>query len=385
MKRILVVDDEIQILNALSRVFLETDYEVLTAESSNEALKLIETERIDLVICDMRIPLMDGYELLSIVKEKYPNIIRIILSGYAEEKSMFKALLHNVAKLYIFKPWNNDELLKNVEKLFADDNILMSPELSQLINDVGCHADIPDNCNCMITMIENEDSDGLIDALEKDEAMSALLIQVAKSSIYGVMPNSVKQAANYIGLHNLKCFMHWACIVLSDRQTYHVENEPELLWKHAYLTNRIFLFLYEAFLHKQPPESTLFAGLLHNIGLILIHNSLSETDKNLKDIDADQMLDLGLKEYKQHHQEIGAYFLNQWDLPFYMYEVALYHHRPLDPDIIHMELVSAVHIALYYAWKVLNGSKREEIDSKVFENIGIEKEEFELKLARYLK
>ncbi len=107
MKKIPIVDDEVQILKALSRVFFDTDYAIFTAESGQAALSLLEQHEIDLVISDMRMPLMDGYELLSKVKETYPDIIRIILSGYADESTVFKAILHNIAKFYLLKPWHN--------------------------------------------------------------------------------------------------------------------------------------------------------------------------------------------------------------------------------------------------------------------------------------
>lgn len=386
MKRILVVDDEVQILKALSRLFLETDYEVITAENGMDALKLIETTEIDMIISDMRMPQLDGYKLLSIVKEKYPKIIRIILSGYAEEKPMFKALLHNVAKLYVFKPWNNEEFLQNIQKLFADDNVLNSQELIDSIQDMGCTSNMPTNCEKMISLIEDEDIDSLITEIEKDEAISELLIQVAKSAIYGVMPNTVKQASIYIGLHNLKCFMQWACVVTATKQTDNIEKHPELLWKHAYLTNRIFLFFYEAFLHKQPQESTLFAGLMHNIGLILLSRSLQKNG-SLKqpNLTANDYVTLENGEYELSHQEIGAHFLDLWDIPFPMYEVALYHHRPLDPFIVNHELVSAVHIAQAYAWKALEGTNHAPVLPEVFAGLGITVEDFERRLFRYLK
>ncbi len=210
------------------------------------------------------------------MKDKYPKIIRIILSGYAEEKPMFRALLHNVATLYIFKPWNNTILLQNIHKLFADDNVLNSNDLMNRINDMGCTTEVPENCKKMISLIEEEDIDAVIAEIEQDSDISELLIQVAKSAVYGVMPNTVKQAAMYIGLHNLKCFMHFDCVASATKQTDDIENNPELLWKHAYLTNRIFLFFFEAFLHKQPLDSTMFAGLLHNIGLIILVKSLQK-------------------------------------------------------------------------------------------------------------
>jgi response regulator RpfG family c-di-GMP phosphodiesterase len=386
MKKILIVDDEVQILKALSRMFLDTDYEIYTAENGMEALKLIEATEIDMVISDMRMPILDGYKLLSIVKEKYPKIIRIILSGYAEEKPMFRALLHNVAKLYVFKPWNNNELLDNVNKLFADDIVLNSADLMNTVKDMGCHSHMTANCEKMITLIEEENMDALVDEIESDEDISTLLIQVGKSAVYGVMPNTVRQAANYIGLHNLKSFMHWACVISGTKQTKDIESSPELLWQHAYLSNRIFLFLYETFFHKQPPEATMFAGLMHNLGLILLSKNLQNKGVLKSDpLSIDDYAKLDLDEYEFNHQEIGGYLLDLWDLPFPMYEVALYHHRPMDQGIVNNELVSSVYIAQYYAWICLGATVTEPIIEEAFNQIDIKLSDFEKRLSRYLK
>ena len=124
MKRILFVDDEPLILKSITRVFIETDYDLLTARGGKEALNLLENNEVNLVISDMRMPCMDGYELLSKVKMLYPNIIRIILSGYSDEKIVLNALEKNIAKIYIFKPWDNDRLLEIINELFHTKNAL---------------------------------------------------------------------------------------------------------------------------------------------------------------------------------------------------------------------------------------------------------------------
>jgi HD-like signal output (HDOD) protein len=199
------------------------------------------------------------------------------------------------------------------------------------------------------------------------------------------MPNTVRQAANYIGLHNLKSFLHCACVISATKETKEIQEEPEFLWKHAYLTNRIFLFLYETFLHKQPPEAAMFAGLMHNIGLIILMKSLKKKgviDK--KDFTADDCR-IELEEYLVNHQEIGAHLLDMWDLPFPMYEVALYNHRPLDHCIVNYELVSIVHIAQYYAWLNLGAANIPPVQDEVFEAIKVNRDEFEKRLARYMK
>lgn len=385
MKKILVVDDELQILKAITRMLADTDYEVITSENGKDALAIIESTPVDMVIADMRMPIMDCFELLKVVKEKYPKIIRIILSGYAEEKAMFQAVLHNVAKLYIFKPWNNEEFLQSINKLFSVDTILHSDELIKSIDDMECSATIPDYCKQLLSTIEKEDVNAVIDELEQNADLSALLIQVAKSSIYGVMPNTVKQSVKYIGLHNMKCFVHWACVVNAMKCKETDAFDSHILLQHSYLTNRIFLFLYETFLHKQPPESALFAGLMHNIGLIMIAKNLQKKGSLSQDTQSEVYFEFDQKQYQGKHQEIGAHLLDQWDIPFPMYEVALYHHRPLDPYIVNFELVSCVYIAQSFAWKTLAGTEIESNISEVFDKLDLSKEEFETRLARYLK
>jgi HD-like signal output (HDOD) protein len=301
---------------------------------------------------------------------------------------MFTALLHNVARLYVFKPWNNAELLQNIEKLFSTAEIINSPVLAKSADSIAYHVEIPDSCRRMLDFIEKEDLDSLIAEIEKDPEISALLMHVAKCSIYGAMPNSVRMVANYMGLHNLKSFMYWACVTVTDSKADARDNELAVLWKQSCDTNRILLFLYEAFLHKQPPEGTLLAGLLKNIGyIILLRSNISKENDQLKPSEENtkNLVALEMEKYKIFHQEIGAYYLNQWDLPYPAVEVALYHHRPLDSNIVNTELLACVHIAQYYSWKVLNGGQSTEFQPEVFDRIGITEKDFETKLAKYLK
>lgn len=115
-KTLLFVDDEKQILKAIRRIFLETDYTVYTAESGEEALKILDAAKVDLIVADIRMPVMDGYELLKKIKKKYPSTTRLILSGYAEEKLIVRALQNSIAKYYLFKPWDNKSLVETIEK-----------------------------------------------------------------------------------------------------------------------------------------------------------------------------------------------------------------------------------------------------------------------------
>lgn len=114
---ILCVDDEVNILSSMRRLFRPKGYRVLIAESAQEALMELEASHgaIDLVISDMRMPNMDGAVFLTEVYKKYPQIMRILLTGYADMQSTINAINQAHIYRYISKPWNEAELLKAVE------------------------------------------------------------------------------------------------------------------------------------------------------------------------------------------------------------------------------------------------------------------------------
>jgi response regulator RpfG family c-di-GMP phosphodiesterase len=112
---ILCVDDEANILAALRRVFRPLGYQVLVAESGKEALQILEQGgQVDLVISDMRMPEMDGARFLAEVRRRWPEIVRMLLTGYADMESTVAAINEGQIYRHISKPWNEDELLITV-------------------------------------------------------------------------------------------------------------------------------------------------------------------------------------------------------------------------------------------------------------------------------
>lgn len=109
--KVLCVDDETHILNALERVLFEEDYELLSAESAKEGLAILQEEApVQVVVSDYRMPEMNGVDFLKEVCEKCPETIRIVLSGYADTASVVSAINEGEIYKFIPKPWNDDEL-----------------------------------------------------------------------------------------------------------------------------------------------------------------------------------------------------------------------------------------------------------------------------------
>jgi response regulator RpfG family c-di-GMP phosphodiesterase len=107
---VLCVDDESNILKSLQRLLQDPSYQLLLANSGEEALTLLANNQVDLVLSDMRMPGINGAELMEQVATKYPMTYRIILTGYADMSSAVAAVNLGKINRYMQKPWNNDEL-----------------------------------------------------------------------------------------------------------------------------------------------------------------------------------------------------------------------------------------------------------------------------------
>ena len=114
---LLAVDDEPNILAALRRLFRRTGWRLLTAGHGEEALALLATEPVDAVLSDMRMPGMDGVQLLERVSQGWPRTARLLLTGQADLRSTIAAINRGGLHRYITKPWDDDELLLTLRQM----------------------------------------------------------------------------------------------------------------------------------------------------------------------------------------------------------------------------------------------------------------------------
>ena len=116
-RTVLFVDDEEKILKSLKRGLIDEPYEILFASSGKEALEILQRETVHVIVADVRMPEMSGPELLNIVENEYPNIIRIVLSGQPNmPQTEISTLVTGVNRekffKFVTKPWNFGEELK---------------------------------------------------------------------------------------------------------------------------------------------------------------------------------------------------------------------------------------------------------------------------------
>ncbi len=118
VQTLLVVDDDVNVLTALHRLFRRDGYRVLTAATPTEGFELLALYRVQVILCDQRMPVMSGTEFLSKVKEMYPDTIRIILSGYTGVETVLDSINRGAIYRFYTKPWDDAQLRDNVRHAF---------------------------------------------------------------------------------------------------------------------------------------------------------------------------------------------------------------------------------------------------------------------------
>lgn len=380
-KSILFVDDEKSILNSIKREFFDSDYDIYFASGGEEALCILDKfNNIDMIVTDMKMPNIDGYELLKRVKSKYPSMIRIILSGYTDESIVFKCICNNLAKIYITKPWDEDQLQNAINDVFKNEEVLNNINLFNSLKNLDSLPTLPRAISKINMLLEDENVNinSIIDLIEEDPPMASKILRVINSAFYGLKTASVKKAVLNLGLSNLKNL-----IVATEVFDFDISSfNKELIWKHSSMVNKIVVEFLKKYSYKNAPDYYSTAALLHDIGKIaLIKLFPNKYDNINKMLEVDENIPFDVCErniFNITHEELGAYLLRWWDIPNPIVEVALYHHKPMLSSESNREIVSIVHIVDYYAWRILYPKLTPQLDRNSFNHLRISKDEFDI-------
>jgi len=115
---LLLVDDDVNVLSSLHRLFRRDGYRILTAVSPAEGFELLALYPVQVIVCDQRMPILSGTEFLSKVKEMYPDTIRIILSGYTGLEAVLDSINRGAIYRFYTKPWDDTQLRDNIRLAF---------------------------------------------------------------------------------------------------------------------------------------------------------------------------------------------------------------------------------------------------------------------------
>jgi HD-like signal output (HDOD) protein len=319
-------------------------------------------------------PEMDGYELLRNVRTAHPNITRIVLSGYAEEKLIFKVINTNLAKTFLSKPWKENDLLTAIKEIISVNEKLNNEQIKTILNSSNILTTIPELFYEINKLIEDENSDmdDIIRVISTDPVIAARILKTVNSSFFGVKTGSLKTAILNMGLLNIKTIIA-TTEIFSINEGYY----EDLIWKHSSLTNILTIKLYEYLYKKRIPEIYSTVGLLHDIGKVAFFKLDGTKYKGvlkLKETHSDISLEVSEKNsFGFTHTEIGSILLSFWDMPSSIIEVALYHHTPELCSEQFKGIINIVNIAGFYSWQILNKNFSSELQEEIYEYFNVKK------------
>jgi HD-like signal output (HDOD) protein len=354
VKRILFVDDEMKILEGLQRMLRPERHrwDMAFAPGGAAALSMLEAAPFDVIISDMRMPGMDGAALLKIVRSKYPNILRIILSGYSEQAAAFNAV--SVAHQFLVKPCDQDALRLAIERATSLNEVLNSKMLAGL---VGSVEQLPSMSRTFLEMHDafndlNTSIARVTEIVERDPAMCAKILQLVNSAFFGVARNvtDIRTAISCLGMNVLQSLVLSVEIFRAFHPSRTIPGfSMDAVNSHSLLVSRLTAKIGGEHLLS---GIGLFAGLLHDVGKLV----LAETapDHLARAIEGSRIDNCPLYAAEENligvsHAEVGAYLLGIWGIPHLIVEAVAYHHHPERIPHSKLDLISSLYFANWIA------------------------------------
>jgi len=352
MKRILFVDDEPNILSGLKRQLRPQrhEWEMAFAESGDEALSMIEADPFDVVVSDMRMPGMDGAELLRRVKERYPETVRIILSGHSELELVMKSV--GPTHQYLTKPCDPDLLRATLKRAFTLRDLLADERLQALAAGMTTLPSLPTLYQKIVEVLQEPDASlaAVGEVIGQEPAMAAKVLQLVNSAFFGLRRevSDAREAVSFLGLETITALVLSVHVFAELKEATGDSFPIEALWSHSLAVGSMAkqIALAETG-EKRIGEEALMAGLLHDVGKLILRVNAAEqyreVDLSVSRGDCD-LLTAETRVFGTTHAEVGAYLLGLWGLPDGIVEAVAFHHRPEACPSDGFTSLAAVHV-----------------------------------------
>jgi HD-like signal output (HDOD) protein len=350
MTRVLFVDDEPGVIEGLQRMLRSQRdrWEIVFANGGEAALALLETAPFDVVVSDLHMPGMGGAALLKQVRDQFPDVVRIVLTGDLELQAAFRSL--DVAHQLLVKPCDPEGLRVAVERACSLKRTLTDNLMLRTVAAIGELPALPRTYSALSAALNDPEVslNRLARIVESDVAISAKVLRLVNSAFFGLMNEiaTVKAAVCYLGIEVLK---H---LVLSV-EVFGVFRVPRLiagfslekLQEHAQLTARIAKGLP---VPRYLSDAAIVAALLHDAGKLVLAAKLPEQLARVLRTASHEGKALYAVEDELmgfNHAQIGAHLLALWGLPSPIVEAVAYHHAPSRIPQRGFDTVAAVYLA----------------------------------------
>jgi HD-like signal output (HDOD) protein/CheY-like chemotaxis protein len=336
MKRILFVDDEQNILDGLQRMLrpMRHEWEMDFAVGGEKALETLSTRPFDVVVSDMRMPGINGAQLLDEVMKRYPETVRIILSGYSDHELILKSV--GPAHQFLSKPSNAESIKETVARACALRDLLADKTLQLLVSQMQSLPSLPSLFTELVNELRspNVSMRKIGEIISKDLGMTAKILQMVNSAFFGIRRHisSPSEAVSLLGLDTIMTLVLTINVFSQVKQEAIPGFSLNALWSQSM---RVGL-LAKRIAQKSGQEAGIIkdaftAGLLHDAGHLVLAANLPQDYARMLSLlktDGSTCEDAERQVFGATHAEVGAYLLGLWGLPDPIVEAVAFHHQP---------------------------------------------------------
>jgi HD-like signal output (HDOD) protein len=335
-RNLLFVDDEPMVLSGLRRGLhsMKNDWEMEFASSGEEALRAMKTQTFDVIVTDMRMPGMDGAQLLEEVRRRSPETVRVVLSGQCDREVVIRAI--GFTHQYVSKPCNAQQLKDTINQAVALRSQLETADLIRVVSQLRSIPSLPASFQAMMEELGRPEPrlNRLAALVSSDMGMTAKCLQLVNSAFFGLRApvSNPLTALNLLGLDTLKSLILSSHIFREFKTGLLDAEEVGWLWEHSFAVSVCARKIAE--LQRVSPkqlDDAVTAALLHDTGKLVLASCLPQEYKLALDLATQANIALVEAERRVFgcgHAEVGAHLLGLWGLPDPIVEAVAWHLNP---------------------------------------------------------
>lgn len=331
---VLFVDDDTMLRQGLRRMLhpMRNEWTMTFAASGKEALAQLEQSAIDVVVSDMRMPEMDGAELLTRVGQIQPAAIRIVLSGFAENEAIIKTV--GASHQYLAKPCDADSLIATIKRSLNLRRHLAGTRLKSFVAELASLPALPQTYHDFMAEVSNPNAstETIATTIERDVAVTATILRLTNSAYFS-LPSKItdcRQAVRLLGLETMRSLVAGAGVFRCYKGVPAVQERLNGLCNTSLATAAAARRIAAAAgLPSQGIEHACCGGLLSHIGRFLLLAEHPQCCRKAEELAQHEGMDLLEAEHHAigaNHAEIGAYLLSLWGFADPVVEAVLHHH-----------------------------------------------------------